>query len=339
MQKLSAMEAFAPAWERTHKHLFKNFSLRRYMKLATVGFLATLGGGFNSRSSHFNNSGMHHHLSAAAAAITATAFVFIGCIVLAIGLALFYVGSRMQFVLFETVVTDTSLIAQVWNRYGRRTWRWIGLKLLLFLAGFLLALPVALPIVLATIRTRHLHQGVHAFLIAFIGTFSLLALLVLVFTVIYYLMQDFVMPVMALEDADIMTSLGRLKSLIEQELGAVALYMLLRLIVSFVLSIALIFAWVIALMISAIPFAIIGCVLYFPLHKAGLAGMAVMVMGFVVMGLIGIAWGLCTLIAVVGWKQTYFQTYAACFYAGRYPKLNDVMDPPVIASPLSESSA
>lgn len=306
------------------------------MKLASVAFLATLGGSggnFNTNMHSGRTQGLHHHLSAMAAATTATAFVFIGLIVFAIGLALYYVGSRMQFVLFETVVTDTSLIAPAWNRYGRRTWRWIGLKILLLLVIFLLGLPVLLPIFFMALKGGNLHQGAHAFLIAFLGAFGLIALLMLAMAVVYCLLQDFVMPVMALEDASITVSLGRLRRLLEQDLGAVALYMLLRFIAGLVLSIGLILVWAIAMLISAIPFAIAGCVLYFPLHKAGFAGMAVMVVGFLVMGIVALAWGLCTLIAVTGWKQTYFQTYAACFYAGRYPKLNDVMDPP--SAPLT----
>jgi hypothetical protein len=335
MQKLSAMEAFAPAWERTHTHLFKNFSLRRYMKLASVAFLATLGGSNSNFNMHRNHSpALHHHLSTMAAATTVGAMVLIGLVVTVIGLALYYIGSRMQFVLFETVVTDTSLIAPAWNHYGRRTWRWIGLKLLLFAIGVILALPIVLPMLVTAFKAGQLHESFHALLITFIGTFSLMALLMLVLTAVYYLLQDFVMPVMALEDAGIATGLGRLKSLLEQDLGAVAFYLLLRFIVSFVLTIALLCIWGIAMLISAIPFAIAGCALYFPLHNAGWGGLAVMVAGFAVMALIGLVWMLCTLIAVVGWKQTYFQTYAACFYAGRYPLLNDVMDPAPAVPPV-----
>ncbi len=197
MQKLSAMEAFAPAWERTHKHLFHDFSLRRYMKLATVAFLATLGGSggnFNTNISGNHTPMLHHHLSMMAAAVTATALVLIGIFVIAISLALFYIGSRMQFVLFETVVTDTSLIAPVWNRYGRRTWRWIGLKMMFFVVGFVLALPIMLPIFMTAMRSGNLHQGMRAIFVTFIGTFSLMALLLLALMIIYYLLQDFVMP-------------------------------------------------------------------------------------------------------------------------------------------------
>jgi hypothetical protein len=336
MQKLSAMEAFAPAWERTRIHLFKDFSLRRYMKLASVGFLATLGGSnFNSSMRGNRTHAVHHQLSAMATATTVTALVLIGVFAVAVGLALFYIGSRMQFVLFETVVTDTSVIAPVWSRYGRRTWRWIGLKLLLFAIGFLLALPVLLPILITVFKGGHLHEGARAFFIAFLGTFSLMALLLLALAVIYCLLQDFVMPVMALEDASIGMGLRRLKELLEQELGGMLVYLLLRSIVSFILSIALLLLWGIALLVSAIPFAIAGCLLYFPLHKAGFAGLAVMIAGFVVLGAIALAWTICTLIAVTGWRQTYFQTYAACFYAGRYPLLNRVFDPQPEPPPLA----
>jgi len=334
MQPLSAAGAIAPAWERTRAHLLQDFSLRRYMKLASVAFLASLGAGFNSNvNMHNGHSGLHNPVSAAVAAVAATALVAIVLATIVIGLVLFYVGSRMQFVLFETVVMRSSLIAPVWKRYARRTWRWIGLKLMLFLAGFVMMLPVLLPILLTAIRSGK-HMGGRALFVSFLGTFSLMFLLILVLMAIYFLLQDFVMPVMALEDASIGTGLGRLKVLFEQEPGAVLLYVLLRFVLGLIFSIALFVVWGIVMLVSAIPFVIAGFALYLPLHKSGIAGLVVMVAGFLVMGLIGFAWALCTLIAVAGYKETFFQTYAVCFYAGRYPLLNSLFDPQPATEPL-----
>lgn len=334
MQPLSAAGAITPAWERTRAHLLQDFSLRRYMKLTSVAFLASLGAGFNSNMNmRGGHSGLHNPVSAAVAAVAATALIAIVLAMIVIGLVLFYVGSRMQFVLFETVVMRSSLIAPAWKRYARRTWRWIGLKLMLFLAGFVMMLPVLLPIFLTAIKPGR-HMGGRALFVSFLGTFSLMFLLILVLMVIYFLLQDFVMPVMALEDASIGACLGRLKTLFEQEPGAVLLYVLLRFILGILFTIITFIAWGIVIAISAIPFVIAGFALYLPLHKAGIAGLAVMVAGFFVMGLIAFAWALCTLIAFAGYKETFFQTYAVCFYAGRYPLLNSLFDPQSVAEPL-----
>jgi len=338
MRPLSAADAVAPAWEHTRSHMFKDFSLRRYMKLAGVAFLASLGGSFNFNSNmgHHSHMGLHNHVAAAIGAITFVAILAIALLIFVIGLILFYIGSRMQFVLVETVLMKTTVIAPVWRRYGRRTWRWIGLKVMLLLIGVAIALPVLLPLIFAFI-----HEGRHAgfaFFISLIGSFSLLFLVMLVIMAIYFLLQDFVLPVMALEDATIGVGLGRLKNLFAQEPGGVVLYLLLRFVLSFVFSIVMFMAWGIAMFFSMIPFAIAGALLYFPLHKMGFAGMAVMVVGLLVLGLIFAAWAFCTLIAVAGYKQTYFQAYALYFYGGRYPLMGDILQPPPpVAAPLHDS--
>ena len=55
---------------------------------------------------------------------------------------------------------------------GRRTWRWIGLKVMLFVVAFLLMLPVLLPIFLTALRSgSHMNKG--AMLVSFLGAFSL----------------------------------------------------------------------------------------------------------------------------------------------------------------------
>jgi len=340
MRPLSAADAVAPAWEHTRSHLLKDFSLRRYMKLAAVGFLASLGAGFNSNMNmhHGHSMGLHNHISAMMTAVTYAVLIPILLVMMLIGLILFYVGSRMQFVLLETVATKTSLIAPVWNRYGRRTWRWIGLKVMLFIVAFLLMLPVLLPIFLTAIRSgSHMNKG--AMLISFLGAFSLMFVLAIFLMAIYYLLQDFALPVIALEDASIATSVGRLKTVFAQEPGAVLLYLLLRFVLGVIFSIAIFMVWGIVLLISAIPFVIAGLVLYLPLHKAGAGGIVVMVCGFVVLGLIGFAWALCTLIALAGYKQTFFEAYALYFYGGRYSLLGNILQPPppVAAAPLHDT--
>jgi len=341
MRPLSAADAVAPAWEHTRSHLLKDFSLRRYMKLASVGFLASLGAGFNFNSNmnmhHGHAAGLHNHISAMMTAVTYAVLIPILLVMVLIGLILFYIGSRMQFVLLETVAMKTSLIAPVWARYGRRTWRWIGLKVMLFIVAFLLMLPVLLPIFLTAIKSgSHMNKG--AMLVSFLGAFSLMFVLAIFLMAVYYLLQDFALPVIALEDASITTSLGRLKTVFGQEPGAVLLYLLLRFLLGLVFSIAIFMVWGILLLISAIPFAIVGVVLYLPLHKAGAGGMVVMVCGFIVLGLIGFAWGLGTLIALAGYKETFFEAYALYFYGGRYQLLGDILQPPpVVAAPAHET--
>lgn len=54
--------------------------------------------------------------------------------VTAMMLLFFYLGSRLQFVLFAIVSEKREMVTPLWARYGPRTWRWIGLKLILSFA-------------------------------------------------------------------------------------------------------------------------------------------------------------------------------------------------------------
>jgi hypothetical protein len=248
-------------------------------------------------------------------------------------------------VLVELVATRQAFVGPVWRRVGPPTWRWIGLKIVFFTLAFLLAFLLALPAILYFV-----YHGGFAGLSNFGGLFHLhLGLILLFFTVAfvvliavavaYTLLRDLALPSIALEDQSISESLRRLRSLLAAESGAVALFVLLRIVLVFLFAIMGEMGIAIAILLSLIPFAIVGGVLWFALHHAGAPGTAALIGCAIVGGAIFLAWVVCLGIAVLGSVYTFSQAYALYFLGGRYPMLGDLLDrstpPPGFAYPVA----
>jgi hypothetical protein len=344
MRPLSAIDAIGPAFGRTKDVLARPFRLRTFLKIAAVAFFAEMGG-FNFNFGRGSSNGLHQLPPAFLAFVVAFA-VLIGFLALVIGLILFYIGSRLQLVLLELVATRYTLISPLWSKYGSRTWRWIGLRLLLMLFMLLLLMPFIIMAVVYVFHHAHgpgvlgvadLFSGLH---IAQILLFILAALVVvLVVCAIYMLVHDLALPFLALEDLSISESLGRLRALIAAEPGQVILYVVLRFVLGLVFAIVAEIAIFLVLLISLIPAGIVGVILWFSLHHAGTAGIVVLVACAIFGGLAYLCWAVCVVIAFMGSLLTFFQAYALYFLGGRYPILGDLLDrstpPPAYAYPVA----
>jgi len=158
----------------------------------------------------------------------------------------------------------------------------------------------------------------------------------LVICALYMLVHDFALPFLALEDLGISHSLERMRALFAAEPGQFILYIILRIVLGILFTIAAEIAVFIVLFISLIPPGIIGFILWLSLHKAGTAGIVVLI-GFAILGgLIFLCWAICVAIAWMGSLLTFFQAYALYFLGGRYPLLGDLLDrstpPPTYAA-------
>lgn len=337
MRPLSASEAINPAIDRTKDLLARPFHWRTFFKIAAVAFFAELGGGFNFNLPGRGGSGAIHTLPPAMLAFIVAFAVIIGVASVIIGLILFYIGSRLQMVLVELVATRQTLVSPVWRRVGQSTWRWIGLKVLYFVVvGAIVAL-LALPVIFFFIR-HHALPRLTSFHVAEIILFAAAAfVLVLFVAVVYMLIRDFTLPFIALEDLSISESLRRLRYMLSAEPGAFALFIFLRFVLLIVIAIAAEMCIAILVLISLIPFGIIGAVLWAALHNSGTPGMIALIGCAVVGGLIFLAWLAFLGISALGSVYTFSQAYALYFLGGRYPLLGDLLDrstpPPSYAYP------
>ncbi len=341
MRPLSAIDAIGPAFGRAKDVLARPFQLRTFLKIAAVAFFAEMGGGLNLNLGRGSSNGIHQLPTAMIAFIVAFA-VLIGFLALVIGLILFYIGSRLQLVLLELVATRYTLIGPLWRKYDSRTWRWIGLKLLFFLCVLIVLLPFTIAGVLYFIHHVHGIDAVSGFNpfagmhLAQILLFIAAAFLVLLaICALYMLVRDLALPFLALEDLGISHSLERLRLLFAAEPGQFILYVVLRMVLGIVFTIAAEIAVFLVLLVSLIPPGIVGLILWLILHKAGTAGIVVLVGCAIFGALVFLCWAVCVAIAFMGSLLTFFQAYALYFLGGRYPILGDLLDrstpPPVYA--------
>jgi hypothetical protein len=89
------------------------------------------------------------------------------------------------------------------------------------------------------------------------------------------------------------------------------------------------------LLVSLIPFAIIGGVLWLALHHAGTVGTAALIASAIVGGLVLLVWMACVCIGLIGVVFVFTQSYALYFLGGRYPILGNILEPPQSAYPTA----
>ncbi len=273
-------------------------------------------------------------------------------IVMALGmsafmLALFYLGARMQLVLFETTVTGQSIIAPIWKRYGRRTWRWIGIRIL---PSIVLVIPFVFMMLgltraiahqqaeiqagMAPASPFHLFRVVLGVVIGFwlIGGFAMF---------IGGLIADFTLPFIALEDTSYSLAWKRLAETIQNDPPGVALYALIKLCLGIALMIAGYLVFLIAIAVPVLLLGLCGYLLKPLLAHAGIFGSITMFLLITLAILVLLAYFIYTYVLLAGAVFTFLQAYTIYFLGGRYPLLGDLLEPPPPAfePPLPEPSA
>ena len=332
MQPLSATDAISPAWQHTRRLLLDPRSPRLFFKIAAVAFFAEMMSSTFSFSpihntTHSGGGGLPTSITAAIVGI-----IFICAVVgLVIGLVFFYLSSRLQFTIFHIVLRSETTVAPIWRRYGAATWRWMGLKILLFLCAFACLAPLLVPTVFYFIHAVSAH-GDNSHIVGFIVTIfcfvAVILLLVLALAISTVLLRDFALPSMALEGTPLRETVRRVIALTRAEPGQVALYLLLR----FCLAIAGAFVSEVLIAVCALivgaPLGGLGFGLWATLHTAGTAARAGMIGGWVILAL-----ALLTVIAIgaiclFGYLFTFLQAYAIFFLGGRYPLMGQLLTEP-----------
>lgn len=327
MQVLSASEAIGPAWERAKEIFFQPFRWGRSWKLAAVAYVAQMGALFLPTPMQMMFGARHMAVPRPA---LAALFAVIGLLLTAIMFLAFYLGSRMQFVLFESVATRSSAISPLWAKYGDRVWRWIGLKLLLSIV----ATAVLWLVVLGPFRRvmEHLPERGHppgsGFLALLFALVSAIFVGVFALMLVSSLLTDFALPFIALENASISEALSGFGLVLQADPGEFFLYMLLKIVLAIAFCIGGYIALFLAEIATVIPCAIVGGVAWLVLRNFGLPGKILLGVGAFMLFLLGIVWIFYLIIGGLGYVLTFFQAYALYFLGGRYPLLGNLLEPP-----------
>ncbi len=331
MRPLSATDAIGPAWRHTSRILVTPQNWRLALKIGAVAFFAQVGG----CNSSFNNSPANH-LHAAPPALIAGIIAFALVLILvglAIGLAFFYLSSRLQFVLFEVVLRSDTTIAPIWRRYGHATWHWMGLKIVYFLTALVCVTPILVPIIIHFIHAigPSFHgltpQNPLAVFVAILEFISAIFFIVILIGVGFALLYDFGLPSMALESTPMSVTVQRVWGLIRNEPGPVAFYVLMRFLLSIAGSLAVDCILVTGAIIALIPLGGAGLIAWLSLRHAGFAGHVVMIAVWVVLGLVLLVLLALAAVTLFGYVFTFLQAYALYFLGGRYPLVGAYLDP------------
>lgn len=331
MQPLSAADAFGPAWRHTRQLVFAPRRLGTFLKLTLLASLAGMAGsGYNFTRGMRNQPA--HTPAVISSAMHAMMHSFLIVFILAIvvfSLALFYIGSRLQFVLFECVLRVDRTIGPIWRRYGAATWHWIGVRVLCIVLYLVCLGPVLIPFL---IRMRHAPsaQGrpieMLQFFSGMMGYAAVLFVASILFGAFFILLLDFGLPSMALESTSLRETVARIGRLVQAEPGQVALYIVLRMVVGFVLVMAAEVVVVLAGLIVGIPLGIAGFAAWKLIPHAGMGGkvLAGLIIATLALGFLALLF--TALMAAVGYVILLMQSYALFFLGGRYPMVGQYME-------------
>lgn len=186
----------------------------------------------------------------------ATIVVALILIVLAIALVWWIVGTVMQFVFVDMLRTGDIHIRPF---FGERLGK--GLRLFLFQAGLTLILVfamIAFILMLVGLGGSSGGGAGVAFILLFIPFVLVTALL---FGIIFLLTHDFVVPIMIHEDCGVIEGWRRLFGMISENVWQTVVYIVTRFVLGLVAGIVQAVLVILAMLIIAIPFVLIGIVL------------------------------------------------------------------------------
>ena len=346
MPPLSATDAITPAWQHTRRLLLGPRDPALFLKIAAVAFFAEVLSSTFSFSPPFHSGHATGGGLPPAFPVAILAAIFVGAIVaFLIGLVFFYLSSRLQFTIFHIVLRSETFVAPIWRRYGPATWRWMGLKILLFLCALACLLPILVPAVLVFIggivqQTHGDHSHILGFIFSVLAFVLLLILFALALAVATILLRDFGLPSMALEGTPLRETVRRVIGLARAEPGQVTLYILLRFCLATAGAlIAQVLIGILALIVGA-PLGGLGYGLWAALHTGDAATRATMIAGWVILALALLTVVITAAISLFGYLFTFLQAYAIFFLGGRYPLMGQLLtEPPAPLTPAPRPQA
>jgi hypothetical protein len=354
MNRLSAIDAFAPAFARVKAMLFRPFRLGTWLKIGLIGLLGGAvvsgGGGSNFRAPVMPRNVPHddlpHNVDDILRAIRSIhladyfhIFVIVIAVIVALALIFLYLFCRFRFILFDAVVTGRTEIARGWKKYESQAGRyfefWLIYKLVTWGA---LVLVVGVPLWKAYKNGLFSGDNSLPMFFAIIASVALGVLAVTIaFAVVSTLAKDFIMPVMALDDLSVGDAWRAVWRVAASEPGAWAAYMGMKLLCAIGASIALSIAFVIALLPALLLIGIpVGILVALGVMAFKFIGAAVGIIICCIAALLAAAGFCCLLLILTAPISVFFTSYALYFFGGRYPKLAALLWPqPVPPSPIS----
>jgi hypothetical protein len=356
MNRLSAIDAFSPAFARVRAMLFHPFRLGIWFKMGLIGLLGggvvVSGGSYNFRAPVIPHGLPHGDLPPNAEDILRAirsihladyfhAFVIVIGMIVVFALIFLYLFCRFRFILFDSVVIGQPDIERGWRKYESQANRyfefWLAFRLVTWGALFLI---VGLPLWRAYKSGLFSGDNSLPLFFAIVASVALGALIVsIAFAIVSTLAKDFVMPVLALDDLSLNDAWSAVWRVAASEPGAWAAYMGMKLLCAIgswiVLSIAFAIAMIPALILIGIP---VGILIALGVLAFKAMGAVVGIVICCIAILLAVAAFFCLALILTAPISVFFTSYALYFFGGRYPKLAALLwPPPIPPAPLPQT--
>lgn len=339
MPKYSAPDAFLPAVRRAKALLFQPFRFSFWCRLALLGLLTgeLTAGGCSFRGSFPTGLGRdrgQQQFFAASDVWERLAPHF--WIIFALGAAFFvlmivfmYISARARFMLFDAILDGDTRLRPAWHK-----WKNAGANFFLFLLSYtgivwgLLALFVGLPLLIAYATGFNIREHTLTAALGITGMLAVGLTVIVVGTVIYVLVKDFAVPIMALEGLTVLPALKKLADIIAQQKGSFAGYIGMKIVLTLGAGIVFGIGTFIIVMPVVLVIAIAAVVSILVGASAGLTWTPVTIAFAVALGanaVLGIS-----ILVLFGHTPVaaFFPGYALLYFAGRYAPLHDRLFPP-----------
>ena len=336
MPRRNAIDVIHYAWRHMVGVLFPmRWSI--WWRAALLGFLSGemhSSGGFNFQVPQFPQQ--QHKLALLAhmpspvvialiAALAAAALVLL--------IVFIYVASVCRFILFEAVLTRRFALREGWRKWQPQGMRLFGFNLVMMFASLLLIAILLIPVLLFLFKYKE-RVGGHLLLLIGGGAllFTIALAVMLLLSLIYTLVKDFVVPQMALENLTLGDGWRRLWALMHAEKGQYAGYIGMKIVLTLGAALAFVFVTLFLLLVLLIPGIIIGVIVAAMAkgHALGVGLIALLVMA----GIIVVLLLMCVLSLLSAPIVIFFPAYSMHFFADRYPPLFALLYPPPPAPPV-----
>jgi hypothetical protein len=339
---LSAIDAITPAFHHTKQQLLQPFRVAQWAKLALVGFLAgeMTSGGCSSPNLNIpaRTHGSQHFLSMGLPVQNPMLYAGLIAVLIVTAIVLLvlflYVSSVMRFILFDSVVAKRCEIAKRWNQRqlpGMRYFVWQLLFSFVTLATLAILIGVPAGLAFAAGWPKHVKEHIVILILGGIALFFVFLGCVLLSLIVQVLTKDFVVPQMALEDLGPIQAWRRLLPMIQSEKGSYAGYLAMKLVMNLGAAMILAIISMIVILLMLIPVGGVGVIAVLIGKTAGLTWNLYTISLTVVFGCIFIAFLIYAISLISVPATVFFPAYSIYFFASRYPRLSEVLYPPVVA--------
>ncbi|MFC5864239.1 hypothetical protein ACFPT7_18180 [Acidicapsa dinghuensis] len=329
MKKFSASEAVWPAMKRTYDYLYQPLSWRRFLKLAAVAIMTEdifisiplgvvcgleLNLPWDRVFTLFKAQYIPYAIPLPIAAVTFICLTL--CVVI-----------HLRFVFFDCLIHKTSQIRQVWGKYPTQADRLSRANLIVWVLDLVMLCLIVLAYVVVifvtlNIRTPNGKLDPGVFLILFFPSLGFTCFVCLVASVLEVMLQDFILPHMALEGLSFGAAFKALRTIFSSDREKFISYLILRTALPFI-------AWIILALIAGSLGWVLAQIVDLSMARmsGGVTGtgMYLQIAGDVGLIFLCLSLWLSVFISLATPVAVWIRYYAVLFYGRRYPALGDIV--------------